>query len=929
MRGTLIALDLETTGLDVNEAHIIEIGAAKFRDSEMLETLTMLVDPGIPLPPRISDITGIKPDDLLGAPKLVEVLPKLIRFVGDAPIVGHNVDFDLRFLHKQKVLLQNPAIDTYEMAAVLMPTAPRYNLNALMQSLQIEPEGAYHRALTDAIADGRLYWAMWHKLLHEVPVGVVREIAALAAALPWKGKLAFEEAVKVRESERASQIDPITKAFSLPAPAPIPPEGAGSGTPDLDPEKLKVTLAFALPEDNPSESYQQQSAVLQAVTEAYTSEKNALIEAPGGHPASYVLPAALWAAQTGERTLIVAGTDHLRGRLISHDIPGALAAAGINGLRTALVRPRSKYLCPAQVGLMRQHGAATTDELRLLSKTLVWLSFGGDPYSGESPSIRGMGEQLTWKQLSAEKCSDQRCRNLMNGICPLHHDQVRAQSAHLVVVDQGTLAEDKMTPGGILPAYSRVIVDETHLLEDNATDALHLRLDAYRIKREMTTLGTAKSGLLGAILNLTKAALPEKTFTGLAGGIGNVAEAAQEMSHHMDRLFAALRTFTLETADARPSEFSITHTLTDALRGKPAYRGVQSAWDSLSQYIGSLTEILPQLVSRLSTLRDKYNLPRLGELSAGLERLIESMNGYHRWLEAFLIGRDSNAVFWIEIKPDVDGGSVVLHSAPISLAGLFNRHIWANQKTAILTGARLQVDGTYDLIQGRLGASDFETHSIQPEDAQSSRILVYQPSDLPDPKETDKTQKALARAILELSGALEGRIFVLFTSFMQLRQVSSSIGPRLTLGGIPLFDQADGTEQRVMLEGFRASPRAVLLGVRGNWDELSDYADDVDVFMVVKLPFAVPSDPIVSARSATYPDYNSEYTIPNAVLRFRGDVDGFLRGRRKRGVMVILDKRIITKGYGGSFLESLPTGQRLNAPLGDLPQTAQKWLASS
>src|SRR5260221_2222618 len=216
MRGVLVAIDLETTGLDPASAQIIEIGAVKFQGHEIIETYSTLVDPESQIPAKITSITGITQENIAGAPKLRDVLPRLKQFVGSAPVVGHNIDFDLHFLHKAGVLEANPAIDTYELASVLLPTAPRYNLNALMQQLQLEPDGDYHRALADALATVRVYGALWDKLLERLPVRLVREIAAAGHSLPWKGHLPFADAVEARAQEvideGAAAINPAQRA---------------------------------------------------------------------------------------------------------------------------------------------------------------------------------------------------------------------------------------------------------------------------------------------------------------------------------------------------------------------------------------------------------------------------------------------------------------------------------------------------------------------------------------------------------------------------------------------------------------------------------------------------------------------------------------------------------------------------------------------
>src|SRR5258708_5272213 len=215
MRGVLVAIDLETTGLDPSTAQIIEIGAVKFQDNQVLDTYSTLVDPESQIPAKVTSITGITQEKLLGAPKLREVLPQIKEFVGTAPLVGHNIEFDLRFLNKAGAFEANPSVDTYELASVVLPTTPRYNLNALMQELNLLPEGDYHRALADALATARVYMALWDKLINRLPLDVLRDIVEAAQALPWKGSPAFADALRARTQD--SPADQVAhKAIFIP-----------------------------------------------------------------------------------------------------------------------------------------------------------------------------------------------------------------------------------------------------------------------------------------------------------------------------------------------------------------------------------------------------------------------------------------------------------------------------------------------------------------------------------------------------------------------------------------------------------------------------------------------------------------------------------------------------------------------------------------
>ncbi|MFN7210797.1 MAG: PolC-type DNA polymerase III, partial [Aggregatilineales bacterium] len=374
MRGVLVALDLETTGLDPTDSHIIEIGAAKFHDGTLLETYSTLVNPAVTIPARVTDITGIRNEDMIGAPKLAQVLPTLAAFVGDSTLIGHNIDFDLRFLHKQKLFTAHKAADTYELASVLLPSASRYNLNALMQVFNIAPEGDYHRALTDAIACGRLYYALWDKLL-SLPLALVLEIAQLAAPWAWRGSLPFEAALRERSSDPSPLADPLESAFESAAERSAPSPHA-----DLPPPRAEPPAPLL---------------------NAFESAQSVMFEAAlnSSQPPPYLELAARWALQHAEPIVIAHGSEALRQKLRDDHLPAL--QRHYPTLRAHFLHRRAEYLCPSRLQTLRRQGVQSVEELRLLAKTLLWLAEGGAK-SAQQPSIRGGGEHLAWAQLSAE-----------------------------------------------------------------------------------------------------------------------------------------------------------------------------------------------------------------------------------------------------------------------------------------------------------------------------------------------------------------------------------------------------------------------------------------------------------------------------------------------------------------------------------------------
>jgi DNA polymerase-3 subunit epsilon/ATP-dependent DNA helicase DinG len=795
-----------------------------------------------------------------------------------------------------------------------------------MQALHIEPEGAYHRALTDAIADARLYMALWDKLLRELPIDLLQEIATLTRNLPWRGRLPFEAALKVRDGERLSKEDVVAKAFSMPDSARQPLRPAAQITP-LDQKQAADLIQRALPDGSAQPG---QVEMLRAVTDGFNNNKRLMLEASTGHALSYLLPAAWWALHNGERVVISTGSESLRRRLYEQEIPALQTALGDQPLRATLLRRRSDYLCPSRLNIMRRSSPGNIEELRLLAKALIWLGQGGDPHSlaADRLSIRGPGEHIAWARLSAQGCTKTRCETQMKGVCPLYKDQQAAADSHLVLVDHGMLVADALNVEPVIPDYRRVILDEAYALEDTITEGLHTRLDVSSIKRQIADLGTLTHGLLNDILTETKPILPEKTFEQLTAGIAGVAEAGVQMGYHVDNLFKSIMSFLETVVNTHPTEFAAQVRLTEDLRNKPAFGQVRASWGILGQFTETLTAVLPQLTKRLRTFQDKYAVPGMGELIARLENVARDIGGTHTWLTDCITGPTANTVYWAEISAEPDRvDKLMLHAAPLQTGTLLQKHVWQRCQTAIIAGAALRTGSTFHYLQDRLGASDFDVVTNGENSDTERSILVYLPTDMPEPSDRERYQRLVERGIIELATATQGRLLALFTSFTQLRQASQHITARLALGNITVLDQSDGTSMSTLLEGFRQSERVVLLGVRGFWDDVELSEDDLAALVIVRLPFAVPSDPIFAARSETFDDPLNQYTVPGAILRFRQSFERLVLARRHRGVVAVFDRRMTTKEYGQAFLDSLPPCTIRRAPIADLPGAAQEWLS--
>ena len=270
---SIIALDLETTGLDPQKDAIIEIGAVRFNGRRVEDEWTTLIHPGRPIPPFITRLTGITDQMVIQSPPIKAVLPELVKFIGDTPVLGHNVSFDLSFLRRYNILNNNDVLDTYELASVLMPNAGRYNLGALAQQLSV-PLPATHRALDDAQATRAVFLRLWDEAL-AMPLNLVAELVRLSESMEWGAYWVFRRVLQARSKEIISSSvvqhayqGPLFEETPFRLPVPIQPLDEPQ---PLDVEEVASILEYggAFSQHFPNYEYRsQQVDMLRGVTQA-------------------------------------------------------------------------------------------------------------------------------------------------------------------------------------------------------------------------------------------------------------------------------------------------------------------------------------------------------------------------------------------------------------------------------------------------------------------------------------------------------------------------------------------------------------------------------------------------------------------------------------------------------------------------------------
>lgn len=927
----LVAIDIETTGLDPKKDAVLEIGAVRFNRRRIEDKFTTLINPGRTIPPFITQLTGITNEMVAHAPALPDIARQLADFIGHLPVVGHNITFDLSFLRRFKLLLNNEYLDTYEMASVLLPRASRYSLGALAQSIAVALP-ATHRALDDALVTHGVYLRL-HEMALDLPIELLMEIVHTSEAIDWGGYLGFRYALEERSKEpiRARKTSKGEgKWFDVPSRKTYPPPASVEQViSPLDPDEIAAILEYGGALASYLADFEhrpQQVEMCRAIAKAISRGEHLLVEASTGVGKSlaYLVPAALWSLQNNTRVVISTNTINLQDQLIHKDIPDLKAALGLD-LRAAVLKGRANYLCPRRLEILRRRGVQTPEEMRVLAKVLVWLHESGSGDRSEL-NLNGTAEKEVWYRLSAEDeaCTTETCLERTGGACPFFTARQEALGAHLIVVNHALLLSDVATGYRVLPEYDYLIVDEAHHLEEATTNALSYRVTIFDLERLLRELGGSESGLLGWALAAMRGILRKGDiglYENMISYATDLAFQFQQLSRHF---FDSLQDFLLDQRDGQPlGTYGQQVRILPATRRQPAWSEVEACWDEAQGILKQLLDTLLKISQTLADMID-YLPPENKDLFTHISSLYRRLSEHFNEINAFVFEPSKDRIYWVEVQPD--GRSLSLNAAPLHIGPMMERYLWHEKKAVILTSATLTAAGRFDYLRDRLQAIDADELALGSPFDYENAALLYIPNDIPEPADRLNYQRSVEQTLIRLCRATSGRTLVLFTSYAQLRATSQTIAGPLARDGIVVFEQGEGASSHALLESFRTTDKAVLLGTRAFWEGVDVPGEALSVLVIAKLPFDVPTDPIVAARAETFEDPFYQYSLPEAILRFRQGFGRLIRTQSDRGVVVILDRRVLTKKYGREFLESLPLCTVQIAPLASLPKAAAKWL---
>ena len=924
-----VALDLETTGLDSNRHQILEVGAVRFRGDEVIETYQTLVNPGVAIPEFIQRLTHITPQQVKRAPFFSSVAAEIEDFLGADPIIGHNIQFDIGFLTNNGVPIHNPSYDTWDLASVFMPQSRQYSLKYLTTHFQVEHNDA-HRALADAMATKNVYIKLL-RLAAEQDSGLLSYLSNLAARSRWSisGILAGLEGTGDAHTSSVGltglDLEQLSARLSSPE-----KRRADPALSDLREGKVAGLLAQNGPFAKAFSGFEhrpEQEEMLTTVTKAMYHNQHLVVEGGTGVGKSmaYLLPAALFAISKGQRVVISTNTINLQEQLMNKDIPALTQVLEESGLvepgvlKAALLKGRANYLCLRRWNHLARSESPTIDDARLLSKTSVWMQ---NTVSGDRAEINLSGRDFgSWNHISAGEKGF--CPGLRDGSpCFLRAARERAEQAHIVVVNHALLLSDLARGGGLIPEYQHLVIDEAHNLEDEATRQLGFSVsqdkldEAWEPQIRLTTQirqATAAEGLASSIRQESEAA------------VSAVEGEGAKIRQIWARLWAEVERFQVNQKSGS-SDNGPQMLITSQVRNTQSWTDLHLAWENLDVGLQQAA----QDVGRLHRFLESTKLPAAGDQPALImesANLMDDMETLREQFSSILGNPMDDDIHWISNDQIRGNATVSLNSAPLDISSTLAAELFQHKDSVVLTSATLSTEGNFGYFKSRVGVgSDSEELLVgSPFDYQKAALLLI-PEDMPPPN-SDQYVDAMTRVLTDLGTTMKGRTMALFTSYASLRAVAQRLRAPLMGEGVQVLAQSiDGSAQQLMTR-FAEEPESVLLGTASFWEGVDMPPGLLKALVLTRLPFAVPTDPIVKARSDQYDSPFNQYSVPQAVLRFRQGFGRLIRNKEDRGTIVIMDNRITAKNYGSSFLKSIPPCTLKPSNITTIGQAAAQWVA--
>lgn len=902
----VIVLDTETTGLSVQDNRLIEIAAARLRGREIVDRFDTFVHPGVPIPDEIVRLTGITDADVAHAPSPEEAVGLLEDFVGGCPVIAHNAAFDRSFIEAVKggVRVSDVWIDSLALSRIALPRLSSHKLSNLAELFGCS--AVSHRAIDDVEALCGV-WRILLVALGDLPRGLMRRLADMHPDVPWSYRpifsflagedpdaifsLAAARTEVLRAQAPEERIDADNLPFlSMPTSEEIRAHYAPGGLvnrmyPEYEPRAEQVQMACE-------------------VRDALATSTHRVIEAGTGVGKSiaYLVPLAEAARRNRVTVGVATKSNNLADQLIYHELP-RLAREIEGGLTFCALKGYDHYPCLRKLERLSRSDAeikTTRDPADTLTAVAVIYAYVCQSPTGD---LDGLG--IRWRSVNradlttpSRECARRLCPFFPDK-CLVHGARRRAARVDVVVTNHSLLFRNVAADGKILPPIRHWVVDEAHSIEREARRQWAVTVSADESRSIFERLGGERSGALGQLIRNLAGSDAMTLYMGLsAKAVATVQRASLAMAEVFDGVRDLARRGRSDGYDAANIWIGPDMRESDGWQHfLPIALTAVDALEEAQRNVSSLVETVAE---------DKSDL--VVDVADGARRLKEMLDG----LDLIVKGENDRYVYSLQVNRRLRAGGESLTAELLDVGEMLAERWLPEVHTAIFTSATISIAGAFNHFERAVGLDRLPQGSSRALHLDSSydfdeNMTVVVAGDVPDPRNRDAYLGTLEHLLVDVHIAMGGSALTLFTNRRDMEDLYARVEPKLAAVGLELACQQRSASARQLRDHFISEKSSSLFALKAFWEGFDASGDTLRCVVIPKLPFSSPTDPLACERGLREERAWAQYALPEAVLEVKQAAGRLIRSSSDVGVLVLADSRLVTKGYGKKFLNSLPT----------------------